>query len=143
MLVTAMLPMQILAVGGFHRRHFFGGVLFLLLILILIALGITLLVRLIRKPRGSVAEPPLGRFVPPPPPVDPVLSELRLRYARGEISREEYLRRAADLGFPAEGGSGAPPWPPSSGAPAGSAPPPWPSAPGGYPSPPSSGQAGS
>lgn len=126
-----MLPARMLALGGFHHRHFFGGILVLVLILVVIALGVALIARVIRAPRRSPgAEPPLGRFVPPSPAVDPVLSELRLRYARGEISREEYLRRAADLGYPAESGAGPPPWP--------SATPPdgHPSAPGGYPSPP-------
>ncbi len=31
---------------------------------------------------------------------DEALAELRLRYARGEISRDEYLQAAADLGSP-------------------------------------------
>lgn len=40
---------------------------------------------------------------PPPPPSpqqrmsSPALSELDLRYARGEIEREEYLRRRSDI----------------------------------------------
>lgn len=29
--------------------------------------------------------------------VDPALAELRLRYARGEVSREEFLQRKVDL----------------------------------------------
>ncbi len=33
-------------------------------------------------------------------PSDQALTELRLRYARGEISREDYLQAAADLGSP-------------------------------------------
>jgi putative membrane protein len=32
-----------------------------------------------------------------PPPPDAAAQELRLRYARGEISREEYLQRKVDL----------------------------------------------
>lgn len=34
---------------------------------------------------------------PAPPPLDPAAQELRMRYARGEISREEYLQRKIDL----------------------------------------------
>jgi len=40
---------------------------------------------------------------PPPPPFppqrmsSPALSELDLRYARGEIERDEYLRRRSDI----------------------------------------------
>ena len=34
---------------------------------------------------------------PVAPPVSPALAELELRYARGEITREEYFTRRADL----------------------------------------------
>ena len=34
---------------------------------------------------------------PAPPPLDAAAQELRMRYARGEISREEYLQRKIDL----------------------------------------------
>ncbi len=125
--MTGFLPATMLALYHPHRR-FFGGIVLLVLVVVLIALGIVLIVRLVRTPKRSVAEPPIGRFSPPPPPVDPVLSELRLRYARGEISREEYLQRAGDLGYHSEESA---------------APPPWPSSPGGYPSPPGPGVSGS
>jgi hypothetical protein len=39
----------------------------------------------------------------PPAPIaalDPAGTELRVRYARGDITREEYLTRSADLGLP-------------------------------------------
>jgi putative membrane protein len=40
--------------------------------------------------------------VPTAPPIqDAALAQLRLRYARGEISRTDYLQAAADLGAPA------------------------------------------
>ncbi|MDP8954119.1 MAG: hypothetical protein M3N37_04230 [Actinomycetota bacterium] len=38
------------------------------------------------------------------PGQDEALAPLRLRYARGEISRDEYLQVAADLGAPVKGG---------------------------------------
>ena len=46
--------------------------------------------------------PPAGWGPPQAPPpsapaVDPALNEARLRYARGEISRDDYLRIATDL----------------------------------------------
>lgn len=41
---------------------------------------------------------PVAGPSPSPSGVDPALAALRLRYARGEISREEYLAAAADLG---------------------------------------------
>ncbi len=34
---------------------------------------------------------------PAPPPLDPAEQELRMRYARGEIDREEFLQRRIDL----------------------------------------------
>ncbi|MBR8744208.1 SHOCT domain-containing protein [Nocardiopsis sp. MG754419] len=34
---------------------------------------------------------------PTPPPLDAAEQELRLRYARGEIDREEFLQRKIDL----------------------------------------------
>jgi uncharacterized membrane protein len=40
---------------------------------------------------------------------DPAGAALRLRYARGEISREEYLGRAADLGLAPGAAPEAPP----------------------------------
>jgi putative membrane protein len=45
---------------------------------------------------------------------DQALSELRLRYARGDIEREDYLRRAADLGDTRAILPPSPPEPPSS-----------------------------
>ena len=41
----------------------------------------------------SVLPTPVGA-----PPVDEALAALRLRYARGEIAREEFLRASEDLG---------------------------------------------
>ena len=41
--------------------------------------------------------PPPTPLAPPPAAVDPALNEARLRYARGEISRDDYLRIAGDL----------------------------------------------
>jgi uncharacterized membrane protein len=37
---------------------------------------------------------------------DAALAQLRMRYARGEISRTDYLQAAADLGAPVEAMSG-------------------------------------
>lgn len=38
-----------------------------------------------------------GPSIAPPPATDAATQELRMRYARGEISREEYLQRKIDL----------------------------------------------
>lgn len=45
------------------------------------------------SPAGPM--PPAG-----PPPSDQALQELRVRYARGELDRNDFLERSADLGGP-------------------------------------------
>lgn len=68
------------------------GLFVTVLVLVLVALGVYLAVTV----SASVNA---GRAVPerPHPPVDRAQEELRLRYARGEIDREEYLQRRIDL----------------------------------------------
>jgi len=103
-----------------HPR-FFGGPfhgggpswvhwLFVFLIVVAIVAGVWLIARMwMTRPH-----PPMTGWRPggPPPPPNPALSELDLRYARGEIGREEFLQRRADLlGHlaPPPGMPGAPP----------------------------------
>jgi putative membrane protein len=88
--------------------------LFALLIVIAVVGAAVLLVRMWLAARPTH---PLGRFGGPPPH-NPALAELDLRYARGEVSREEYLQRRADLL-----GHIAPPPGPGSAAPPGAPPP--------------------
>jgi len=51
--------------------------------------------------RALVSRPSAARqlYAPPPAwtPQNPALHELDLRYARGEIERDEYMQRRADL----------------------------------------------
>jgi len=96
----------------FHRGRPFVGVLLLLLILVLVVLGVVLIVRLVRRPDrpGAASWVPGPSPSPPSGQLDPVYSELRMRYARGEIGRDEFLQRAADLGYGAAP-AGAPPGP--------------------------------
>lgn len=61
-------------------------------ILVLAALGVYLVVAVSGASGGRGAAPAPGR-----PQVDRAQEELRLRYARGEIDREEYLQRRIDL----------------------------------------------
>jgi putative membrane protein len=88
----------------------FGGLVPFLMLLALIGLAVWVVVRM--TSRGSRALPatgPASSFTRP----DGALEEVRLRYARGEISREEFLQRSQDLG-----GLGSPagePGPPSPG----------------------------
>jgi hypothetical protein len=88
-------------------HHWVGGVVMLVMFAVLIGVIIWAVVRITRTDA-------LGRVPawggPPPPPVaavgaaptaaseDPALTALRLRYARGEIDRQEYGRVASDLG---------------------------------------------
>lgn len=102
------------------HRGFFGGPgpydgggpswvhwLFVFLIVVAIVAGILLIVRM-----WAVRPPHTGWRSGPPAPPNAALSELDLRYARGEVSREEYMQRRADLlGHiaPPPGTPGAPP----------------------------------
>jgi putative membrane protein len=73
-----------------HGGHPVLGGLIVLLLLAAVVLGALSLWRSYRNPPAqNVSAPPVR---------DPALAELRLRYARGEVDRDEYLRRAADLG---------------------------------------------
>jgi len=57
--------------------------------------------------------PPQAVLVPAGAPIqDAALQQLRLRYARGEISRSDYLQAAGDLGAP----TSHPPEPPPTNA---------------------------
>jgi putative membrane protein len=60
-----------------------------------------------RAPALAGVGEPVG---PPPalPPRDHAQEELRVRYARGDIDRTEYLQRAVDLGIVDAGTSGEP-----------------------------------
>jgi uncharacterized membrane protein len=84
--------------GMHHGPGVFGWVV-LVLIVAALAVGIVALVRWSRHPAANT---PVGSWPATAhgPSVDPALAELRLRYARGDITWEEYAQRAANLGFP-------------------------------------------
>lgn len=86
-------------VGDSGMAHLFPW-LFLLLFAALVAVAIIALIRFSKQvPRGGTSLAPAS--APPAPnqwPSDPALQDLRARYARGEIDRQEYLQKAADLG---------------------------------------------
>lgn len=65
-----------------------GEVLPLVLLVLLIGVVVWAVLRVTRHDRAPVAAAD----------VDQALSEARLRYARGEMSRDEYLERSRDLG---------------------------------------------
>ena len=81
--------------GRFHDGHGGGfpfGLIFLLVLLVLAGLLVWSLLR------------PGARHAPPAPPAagtgDAALEQARLRYARGEIDRDEFVRISRDLGSP-------------------------------------------
>jgi len=83
--------------GGFHLLSL---VLFAILIGVLVwgvlrlsSQGVLASARAGSSPAGPM--PPAG-----PPPRDQALDELRVRYARGELERNDFLERSADLGGP-------------------------------------------
>ena len=104
--------------GGWDWLH---GLFGLLLVAAIVALIVFLLLRLFERnqPRAAVATGPM--YPPPPrpagPPLDPALAELRLRYARGEVSRDDFLRISTDLGAPPPPPPPAPPVAPPPAAP--------------------------
>jgi putative membrane protein len=77
--------------GGWH---ILGGILPMLLFLLLIAVGIWAVIRVTSANRAQLA----GATAAPMPRLDPALEELRLQYARGDVSREEFVQRSRDLG---------------------------------------------
>src|SRR5207245_7964133 len=98
-------------VWGLPRRDLwwygFGHVIFTV---VLVALAVALAVWLTNSQRRRSSAPPANPLLPPPgtPPVHPMppgfdaaLNEARMRYARGELSREDFLRISEDLGGPA------------------------------------------
>ncbi|CAL9348141.1 hypothetical protein SUDANB121_00421 [Nocardiopsis dassonvillei] len=65
---------------------------FTVVILVMVALGVYLVVTVSAVVDARRIAPERDR-----PQVDRAQEELRLRYARGEIGREEYLQRRIDL----------------------------------------------
>lgn len=73
----------------------FGWVVPLVVFLAIVGLVIWAVLRFTSQPHTMPGTPP-----PPPPPsqADRALEEVRFQYARGQITREEYLQRTHDLG---------------------------------------------
>jgi uncharacterized membrane protein len=92
--------MTVLADYVFRMHHDgpgpFGLALFALLLLVVVGALVALAVRLF----GYGPRPPAvpTATAPTAPAGDPALETLRLRYARGELTRDEFLRAREDLG---------------------------------------------
>ena len=83
--------------GHFGGGHAGPGIFGLLFFVVLVALAIVAAISAFRLYRARHelapgAAPPVGRSE------DGALAELRLRYARGEIGRDDFLARLHDLG---------------------------------------------
>jgi uncharacterized membrane protein len=88
---------------GYHPwLGFLGGILSLLLFGVLVGVLVWAVVRFTKeRPYGGS-----GMTVVSGPPIlaarsDAALDQLRMRYARGEIGRDDFLQTSRDLGSPA------------------------------------------
>jgi uncharacterized membrane protein len=93
---------------------FFGGVVPLLFFLLLIGLVVWAVLRISGRGVGGAGFASAAT-VGPALHRDPALEEVRLRYARGEMSREEFVRRSQDLGRSAPAEPGGEPAQPAGG----------------------------
>jgi uncharacterized membrane protein len=87
------------------HAHLLGWLIFAALL----GLFVVALLYLIRHWR----QPDFRRPTPPgygPRPTDAAFEELRMRFARGELSSEEFAQRMRDLGAPIGPGGPAGPW---------------------------------
>jgi uncharacterized membrane protein len=80
--------------SGWHGGPGVFGLIFLVVLVALAIAAIVALVRMLRAPHVLTA----GTATPTGRGEDGALTELRLRYARGEIEREDFLSRLRDLG---------------------------------------------
>ena len=78
-----------------HVHHGGHRVLWLLLLILFLALVVLAVARLVRLLRGGCPGPS-GKV----PAADAAVESVRLRYARGEIGRDEFVRVSSDLGAP-------------------------------------------
>ena len=111
--LAATLPLDRRMPGGMRDR-WGAAPLGLLLFLLLVAGGIVATVLIVRstrtRPAGATTltptMPPRAPMMPMAPvatampATDTALAHLRIRYARGEVDRDTFLRTAADLGAP-------------------------------------------
>jgi len=80
--------------GMHHAGHPLVAWIFLILFALLVGVAIFALIKVARRQPGATAP-----AIPAVSPADPALQELRARYARGDMGREEFLQRSADLGY--------------------------------------------
>jgi uncharacterized membrane protein len=99
-----------------HAGHPFLHLLVLVLLVALIVLAVYALVRLLRgRPSGSALPAAQAPALVTP---DGAVTLVRMRYARGEIGRDDFLRMSTDLGDTSQTGAPAGAEPPGDDAPA-------------------------
>lgn len=82
--------------GRYHDGpHWIGMIVFAVLVAAVIALVVWTVVRLTGRQAAHAAPPPQGW-----PRSDAAVESLRVRYARGEVGRDDFVRMSADLGAP-------------------------------------------
>jgi putative membrane protein len=81
--------------GYYHHGFWLFELIPILMFVVVVGVAVWAVIRLSSRPAGPV---PFGSRATPPMPRDPALEELRVRYARGEVDREEFLQRSRDLG---------------------------------------------
>jgi putative membrane protein len=93
---------------GWHHPGWYellGWLLPTLFFIALVALVVWAVIRLTESGRLSATA---GAYSPWAPRADAALEQVRIRYARGEISRDEFVQLSGDLGAP-PGEPGSPP----------------------------------
>jgi len=86
--------------GYVHHGAWWGFLHLLpfLMFLVLIGVGIWAVLRFSSRPVATT-----GGATLTPPARDPAIEELRIRYARGELGRDDFAQRMRDLGHPDTG----------------------------------------
>ena len=80
--------------GSRHSDHPYGWVFMFIVLALIVALVVWVVLRVLASRAGG------AQLVAAP--LDNALDLVRMRYARGEIDRKEFLRVTADLGAPLE-----------------------------------------
>jgi putative membrane protein len=86
--------------GYYHHGFWLFGLVPFLMFVVIVGVAVWAVIRLSSHPAGP---PAFGPRPAPPMPRDNAMEELRVRYARGEVDRDEFLQRSRDLGGPDEG----------------------------------------